>query len=209
ILRAVKNRFGSTNEIGVFEMSACGLMEVRNPSEIFLSEKPANVSGSVVTSVLEGTRPLLVEIQSLVTRSNFGYPQRKAQGFDFNRLALLVAVLEKRIGLALSSDDIFVNIVGGIKITDPAADLAVCSVVASAFKEKQIKPQTVVLGEVGLAGEVRSIAQPLLRLNEAQKLGFKHCLLPKSSFKNIKTENFDMEIIPVSSLKEALGILFI
>ena len=209
ILRAVKNRFGSTNEIGVFEMSACGLIVVRNPSEIFLSEKPANVSGSVVTSVLEGTRPLLVEIQSLVTRSNFGYPQRKAQGFDFNRLALLVAVLEKRIGLALSSDDIFVNIVGGIKITDPAADLAVCSVVASAFKEKQIKPQTVVLGEVGLAGEVRSIAQPLLRLNEAQKLGFKHCLLPKSSFKNIKTEKFDMEIIPVSSLKEALGILFI
>ena len=208
ILRAVKNRFGSTNEIGVFEMSASGLIEVKNPSEIFLSEKPVNVPGSVVTSVLEGTRPLLVEIQSLVTRSNFGYPQRKAQGFDFNRLALLVAVLEKRMGLVLSSDDIFINVAGGIKIEDPAADLSVCSVIASSFKEKQIKPQTVVLGEVGLAGEVRSISQALLRLNEAQKLGFKHCVLPKSSCKNLKLETSDIEIFPVSSLKEALGVLF-
>lgn len=208
ILRAVKNRFGSTNEIGVFEMSSAGLMEVKNPSEIFLSERPENVSGSVVTAVLEGTRPLLVEIQSLVTRSNFGYPQRKAQGFDFNRLALLVAVLEKRMGLALSSEDIFVNVAGGIKIGDPAADLAVCSVIASAFKEKQVKPQTVVLGEVGLSGEVRSISQALLRLNEAQKLGFKHCLMPKSSCKNMKLESCDIEILPVSSLKEAFGVLF-
>ncbi|MFA5005255.1 MAG: DNA repair protein RadA [Candidatus Omnitrophota bacterium] len=208
ILRAVKNRFGSTNEIGVFEMSSAGLMEVKNPSEIFLSERPENVSGSVVTAVLEGSRPLLVEIQSLVTRSNFGYPQRKAQGFDFNRLALLVAVLEKRMGLALSSEDIFVNVAGGIKIGDPAADLAVCSVIASAFKEKQVKPQTVVLGEVGLSGEVRSISQALLRLNEAQKLGFKHCLMPKSSCKNMKLESCDIEILPVSSLKEAFGVLF-
>ncbi|MDD5477597.1 MAG: DNA repair protein RadA [Candidatus Omnitrophica bacterium] len=207
ILRAVKNRFGSTNEIGVFEMGAQGLAEVRNPSEIFLSERPSDVSGTIVTSILEGTRPLLVEIQSLVSRSSFGYARRRAQGFDFNRLSLLVAVLEKRMGLALEAEDIFVNVAGGIKIEDPAADLAVCAVVASSFREQVVLPRAVVLGEVGLSGEIRSISQVLTRINEAQKLGFKHCVLPKNSIKNLKLKSSDMEIIPVSTLKEALDII--
>ena len=207
ILRAVKNRFGSTNEIGVFEMGAQGLSEVKNPSEIFLSERPSDVSGTIVTSILEGTRPLLVEIQSLVSRSNFGYARRRAQGFDFNRLSLLVAVLEKRMGLALEAEDIFINVAGGIKIEDPAADLAVCAVIASSFREQVVLPQTVVLGEVGLSGEIRSISQVLTRINEAQKLGFKHCVLPKNSIKNIKLKKSEMEIIPVSTLKEALDII--
>ncbi len=207
ILRATKNRFGSTNEIGVFEMGAQGLAEVKNPSEIFLSERPANVSGTIVTSILEGTRPLLVEIQSLVSRSSFGYARRRAQGFDFNRLSLLVAVLEKRMGLALEAEDIFVNVTGGIKIEDPAADLAVCAVIASSFREQLVMPKTVVLGEVGLSGEIRSISQVLTRINEAQKLGFKHCILPKNSIKNLKLKNSDMEIIGVSTLKEALDII--
>lgn len=207
ILRAVKNRFGSTNEIGVFEMGPEGLKEVENPSEIFLSERPDNVSGTIVTSVLEGTRPLLVEIQSLVSRSGFGYPRRRAQGFDFNRLSLLVAVLEKRMGLALEAEDIFVNIAGGIKIEDPAADLAVCAVIASSFREQVVMPKAVVLGEVGLSGEIRSISQVLTRINEAEKLGFKHCILPKNSCKNLKLSKANMEIIPVLTLKEALDII--
>ena len=207
ILRAVKNRFGSTNEIGVFEMGLPGLSEVKNPSEIFLSERPSNVSGTIVTSILEGTRPLLVEIQSLVSRSSFGYARRRAQGFDFNRLALLVAVLEKRMGLALEAEDIFVNVAGGIKIEDPAADLAVSAVIASSFREQVVMPKTVVLGEVGLSGEIRSISQVATRINEAQKLGFKHCVLPKNSIKNLRLKTMDMEIIPVSTLKEALDII--
>jgi len=208
ILRAVKNRFGSTNEIGVFEMGPAGLAEVKNPSEIFLSEKPSNVSGSIVTSIIEGTRPLLVEMQSLVSRASFGYARRRAQGFDFNRLSLLVAVLEKRMGLALEAEDIFVNVAGGIKVEDPAADLAVCAVVASAFREELIMPKTVVFGEVGLAGEIRSVSQTLTRLNEAEKLGFEHCILPKASFRNMNSKQGNIEIIPVSYLKEALGIIF-
>ncbi|MDD5281947.1 MAG: DNA repair protein RadA [Candidatus Omnitrophica bacterium] len=207
ILRAVKNRFGSTNEIGVFEMGPEGLKEVKNPSEIFLSERPNNVSGSIVTSILEGTRPLLVEIQSLVSRSSFGYARRRAQGFDFNRLSLLVAVLEKRLGLALEAEDIFINVAGGIKIEDPAADLAVCAVIASSFREQVVMPQAVVLGEVGLSGEIRSISQVLTRINEAEKLGFKHCILPKNSCKTLKFDKSDMEIIPVTTLKEALDIV--
>ncbi|MCX5709784.1 MAG: DNA repair protein RadA [Candidatus Omnitrophica bacterium] len=206
ILRAVKNRFGSTNEIGVFEMVTSGLQEVKNPSEIFLSERPKDVSGSVVVSILEGTRPLLVEIQALVSKSSFGYARRRAQGFDFNRLSLLIAVLEKRIGLHLEAEDVFVNVAGGIKIEDPTADLAVAAAIASAFREELILPETVVLGEVGLAGEIRSISQAVLRVNEAQKLGFKRCVLPRNNFKNLKTEK-DMELLPCSSLKEALDIL--
>ena len=209
ILRAVKNRFGSTNEIGVFEMGPQGLAEVKNPSEIFLSERPPDVSGTIVTSILEGTRPLLVEIQSLVSRSSFGYARRRAQGFDFNRLSLLVAVLEKRMGLALEAEDIFVNVAGGIKIEDPAADLAVCAVIASSFRDKVVLPKTVVLGEVGLSGEIRSVSQVLTRINEAQKLGFKHCVLPKNSIKNLKIKQSEMEIIPVATLKEALDIILV
>jgi DNA repair protein RadA/Sms len=208
ILRAVKNRFGSTNEIGVFQMAQEGLKEVKNPSEIFLSERPKDVSGSVVVSVLEGSRPLLVEIQALVSKSIFGYARRRAQGFDFNRLSLLVAVLEKRIGLHLEAEDIFVNVVGGVKVEDPAADLAVALAVASAFKEECILADTVVLGEVGLAGEIRSISQVVLRINEAEKLGFKHCLLPRNNYRNLEHKGSGgIELMPVSTLRETLDIL--
>ncbi len=206
ILRAVKNRFGSTNEIGVFEMGREGLKQVLNPSEIFLSERPENVSGSVVVSVLEGSRPLLVEIQSLVSRSSFGYARRRAEGFDFNRLSLLVAVLEKRIGLSLEAEDIFVNVAGGINIEDPAADLAVSLAVSSAFRDQPVLPDLVVLGEVGLAGEIRSISQAVLRINEAEKLGFKHCILPANSMKNLDYKSKKIELIPVGTLKQAIDI---
>lgn len=207
ILRAVKNRFGSTNEIGVFEMSSTGLKEVKNPSQIFLSERPKDVSGSVVASILEGSRPLLVEIQALVSKSSFGYARRRAQGFDYNRLTLLVAVLEKRMGLLLEAEDIFVNVAGGIKVEDPAADLAVAVAIASAFREQLVIADTVVLGEVGLAGEIRSISQVVLRINEVEKLGFKHCLLPRNNYKNLDYKKDTIELVPVSNLKEALDIV--
>jgi len=207
ILRAVKNRFGSTNEIGVFEMDSAGLREVKNASEIFLSERPQDVSGSVVVSILEGSRPLLVEIQALVSRSGFGFARRRAQGFDYNRLALLVAVLEKRIGLHLETEDIFINVAGGIKVEDPAADLAVVTAVASAFREQPVIPQAMVLGEVGLAGEIRSVAQVVPRINEAQRLGFKHCILPRNNYKNLGDfKKSNIELVAVSTLKEALDI---
>jgi len=206
ILRAVKNRFGSTNEIGVFEMTSGGLIEVKNPSEIFLSERPKDVSGSVVVSMIEGSRPLLIEIQALVSRAGFGYARRRAQGFDFNRLSLLVAVLEKRIGLSLETEDIFVNVAGGIKVEDPTADLGVCLAVASAFRDQLVIPETIVLGEVGLAGEIRSITQALLRINEAQKLGFKRCILPRNNLRGLDIEKGKIELIPVSSLKETLDL---
>jgi DNA repair protein RadA/Sms len=207
ILRAVKNRFGSTNEIGVFEMSSSGLKEVKNPSEIFLSERPKNVSGSVVASVLEGSRPLLVEIQALVSKSSFGYARRRTQGFDYNRMNLLVAVLEKRMGLHLEAEDIFVNVAGGMKIEDPAADLAVAVAITSGFGEQLVLADTVVLGEVGLAGEIRSISQIILRINEAEKLGFKHCILPKNNYNNLSYKKGAIELAPVSTLKEALDII--
>jgi len=207
ILRAVKNRFGSTNEIGVFEMGSSGLEEVKNPSQIFLSERPEDVSGSIVTSALEGSRPLLVEIQALVSKSSFGYACRRTQGFDYSRLSLLIAVLEKRIGLHMEAEDVFVNVAGGMKVEDPAADLAVAVAIASAFSEKLTTPETVVLGEVGLAGEIRSVAQAALRINEAERLGFKHCLLPKNNSRNLDYKKDGIEIIPVSTLKETLDII--
>ncbi|HOU36084.1 MAG TPA: DNA repair protein RadA [Candidatus Omnitrophota bacterium] len=207
ILRAVKNRFGSTNEIGVFEMASEGLKEVRNPSEIFLSERPKDVSGSVVVSTVEGGRALLVEVQSLVSRSNFGYATRRAHGFDFNRLTLLVAVLEKRMGLALESQDIFVNVAGGFKIEDPACDLGVTLAVASAFLDRTVRADTAVLGEVGLTGEIRSISQIAVRLNEAQKLGFKQCVVPANSVKGLKAAGIGITLIPVSTLKEAMDLI--
>ena len=205
ILRAVKNRFGSTNEIGVFEMGQEGLVQVQNPSEVFLSEKPHDESGSAVTAVLEGSRPLLVEIQSLVSRAAFGYPARRAQGFDSNRLGLLVAVLEKRLGLALQTDDIFVNVAGGLRVEDPAVDLSVALAVASALRERPLVSGMVVLGEVGLTGEIRSVTQPVLRIREAEKLGLTHCILPKNNCKNLNYTTKTIELIPVSTLKEAVG----
>lgn len=209
ILRATKNRFGSTNEIGVFEMSASGLMEVSNPSQIFLSERPKNSSGSVVVCIMEGTRPFLVEVQGLVARSAFGIIRQKAQGFDANRLALLVAVLEKRMGLNLQDQDIFLNVVGGVRVMDPAADLAVVMAVASAYLDKVIPFDTVVFGEVGLSAEIRSVSQVVLRINEAQRLGFKRCIFPKNNLSNMQgaVKNSKIEAIGVESLKEALESL--
>jgi DNA repair protein RadA/Sms len=206
ILRAVKNRFGSTNEIGVFEMTSSGLMEVNNPSQIFLSERPSDVSGSVVSSVLEGSRPILVEIQALVSKSSFGYARRRSQGFDYSRLSLLIAVLEKRIGLPLESEDVFVNVAGGIKVEDPACDLSVCVAITSAFWARIVVKDAVVIGEVGLAGEVRSISQVSLRIKEAENLGFKKVILPKNNYKNLEY-NGNLDLVPVSSLKETLDVI--
>lgn len=208
LVRAIKNRFGSTNELGVFEMTAQGLMEVLNPSQIFLSERAVNVSGSLVAPILEGTRPFLVEVQGLVCRSAFGMVRHRTQGFDSGRLALLVAVLEKRIGLRLEDQDVFLNVVGGVRLEDPAADLAVALAVASAFLDKPVGTDTVVLGEVGLAAEVRGVAHLLPRLNEAEKLGFKKCILPASELKlrrDIKPGV--MELVPVTTVREALDYL--
>ncbi|MFA6378818.1 MAG: DNA repair protein RadA [Candidatus Omnitrophota bacterium] len=207
VLRTTKNRFGSTNEIGVFEMTANGLKEVLNPSEIFLAERPADASGSVVVPILEGTRPFLVEIQGLVSRANFGMARQKAQGFDANRLALLAAVLEKKLGLSLQDKDIFLNVVGGVRVVDPAADLAVTVAVASALLDKKIPHDIVVLGEVGLSSEVRSVSHVAMRINEAQKLGFKRCILPKNNLKGKGIKKEKIELVAVESVREALDIL--
>lgn len=208
ILRATKNRFGSTNEIGVFEMAATGLVEVKNPSQIFLSERPHDASGSVVVPIIEGTRPFLVEVQGLISRSSFGMVRQKAQGFDANRLAMLVAVLEKRLGLNLSDKDIFLNVVGGVKLMDPAADLGVVSALASALLDKPVAFDTVILGEVGLSSEVRSVSQVVARVQEAEKLGFKKCILPKNNLKNTPDlKGKKIQFIGVETVKEALDTL--
>ena len=212
ILRGVKNRFGSTNETGVFEMRDEGLIEVKDPSGIFLQERTANVSGSVIGVTVEGNRPFLVEVQALTTTTPFGYPKRTASGIDFNRLALLIAVLMKRAGLNLSSQDVFVNIVGGFKIKEPAVDLAVCLAVASAFLDKTIPTQTVAIGEVGLAGDIRPTALMDRRVMEASKLGFTTILVPKMANGNLKVKNNGKsKLVPVSNLTEAitavLGVL--
>lgn len=206
LLRAVKNRFGSTNEIGVFQMGLRGLEEVQNPSEFFLSERPQDAPGSVITSVLEGTRPMLLEVQALVARSSFGYASRRSEGFDYNRLNLLVAVLEKRLGLHLENEDIFINIAGGVTVKDPSCDLAVALAIVSSFKEKIVKKDIVVIGEVGLASEIRSVIQVSLRLNEAQKLGFKQCIIPKNNLD--KKDSYDIELTGVRNIQEALEYVF-
>lgn len=206
LLRAVKNRFGSTNEIGVFQMGLRGLEEVQNPSEFFLSERPQDAPGSVITSVLEGTRPMLLEVQALVARSSFGYATRRSEGFDYNRLNLLVAVLEKRLGLHLENEDIFINIAGGVTVKDPSCDLAVALAIVSSFKEKIVKKDIVVIGEVGLASEIRSVIQVSLRLNEVQKLGFKQCIIPKNNLD--KKDSYDIELTGVKDIQEALEYVF-
>ena len=186
ILRAVKNRFGSTNEIGVFEMRQDGLAEVENPSEYMLSGKPENASGSVVACSMEGTRPILLEIQALVCRSNFGMPRRTAAGTDYNRVNLLMAVLEKRLGMALSNCDAYVNIAGGIRINEPAIDLGIVMAVISSFRNRPIDEKMIVFGEVGLSGEVRAVNMPEQRVAEARKLGFETCILPEVCLKMVK-----------------------
>lgn len=205
ILRAVKNRFGSTNEIGVFEMREEGLVEVKNPSEIFLAERPEAAAGSVVVPCLEGTRPLLVEVQALVGSSNLGMPRRMVSGFDYSRSSIIFAILEKRIGLNLANQDIFVNIAGGVKIEEPAMDLGVGLAIASSFKNRPVLEKMVVVGEVGLAGEVRAVSQIEKRIKESARLGFKLCLLPKN---NIVKGIDGMELKKIGKVEEALRIVF-
>lgn len=205
ILRAIKNRFGSTNEIGVFEMKGDGLDEVKNPSEMFLSGMPAGISGSVVVSSMEGTRPILVELQALVSYSNLNMPRRMATGVDSNRVSLLIAILEKRIGLHLQNEDIFINVAGGIKIDEPAVDLGVITAIASSFKNKPVNARTVIIGEVGLGGEVRGVTHLDKRLGEASKLGFTRCIVPK--VKGDILQNINIEVMEISFAAEALEFL--
>lgn len=186
ILRAVKNRFGSTNEIGVFEMRQAGLEEVENPSEYMLSGRPEQASGSVVACSMEGTRPILIEIQALVCHSNFGMPRRTAAGTDYNRVNLLMAVLEKRLGMALGSSDAYVNIAGGIKMNEPAIDLGIVMALVSSYRNRPVDEKTIVFGEVGLSGEVRAVNMPEQRVAEAKKLGFETCILPEVCLKMVK-----------------------
>jgi DNA repair protein RadA/Sms len=207
ILRAVKNRFGSTNEIGVFEMKEAGLKEVTNPSEIFLMERPLEVPGSAVVCSMEGTRPILVELQALVSRSFLAVPRRTTIGVDHNRVALLVAVLEKKMGAQLFNQDIFVNVAGGVHVDEPAVDLGIIAAVASSHKEKNIDPRTVFFGEVGLAGEIRGISQAEARVKEAGKLGFERCILPASNSSQL-THIKHPKLAGVSSLQECWKLLF-
>ncbi|HCY75345.1 MAG TPA: DNA repair protein RadA [Ignavibacteriales bacterium] len=206
ILRAQKNRFGSTNEIGVFEMREDGLREVTNPSELFLSEREKQTPGSVVTSSIEGSRPILLEVQALVTPSNFGYPQRVSNGFDQKRLSILLAVLEKRAGVRASVNNVFVNVAGGIRVIEPAVDLAVCVSIASSLIDKVVDNQTIIIGEVGLGGEIRSVGHIEKRIQEAQKLGFKTAIIPEGNFKSIKQSNA-INVIAVENVKDAIGKL--
>jgi DNA repair protein RadA/Sms len=207
ILRAVKNRFGSTNEIGVFEMKDKGLCEVANPSSVFLSERPCVVPGSVVTATIEGSRPILAEIQGLVTRSGLGTARRTVLGVDYNRVCLLVAVMEKKLGLQLMNQDVFVNVAGGIRVGEPAVDLGIVSAVASSFFDKPVKERTVVFGEIGLTGEVRGISQVEPRVHEAQKMGFERCFLPRDNLKNLKRPA-SMDLIGVQTVTEVADLLF-
>ncbi len=204
ILRAIKNRFGSTNEIGVFEMSEAGLIEVENPSAQLLSGRMANVSGGCITCIIEGTRPILAEVQALVTTTGFGNPRRTATGFDYNRLSLILAVLEKRIGLCFSNLDAYLNIVGGMKIDETAADLAVALSLVSGVMDKPIDEQTMVFGEVGLSGEIRSVSRANARVNEAARLGFTKCILPKACIKQITDCPASITLIGVSNLRQAI-----
>jgi len=207
ILRAVKNRFGSTNEIGVFEMKDKGLDEVANPSAVFLSERPAGAAGSVVTASMEGTRPILVELQALASATNFGTPRRTILGLDPNRVALLAAVMEKILGMHLMSYDIFMNVAGGVKVTEPAMDMAIVAAVASSFLDKAVSDGTVVLGEIGLTGEVRAIGQADTRIAESRKMGFSRCLLPKSNLKRLPDID-GIEIEGVKTVSEVVENLF-
>lgn len=203
ILRAVKNRFGSTNEIGVFEMRQDGLAEVDNPSEYMLSGRPENASGSVVACSMEGTRPILIEIQALVCQTNFGMPRRTAAGTDYNRVNLLMAVLEKRLGMALSNCDAYVNIAGGIRMNEPAIDLGIVMAVISSFRNRSIDEKLIVFGEVGLSGEVRAVSMPEQRVSEAKKLGFETCILPEVCMKMVK-DTEGIKLIGVRTINDVI-----
>ena len=203
ILRAVKNRFGSTNEIGMFEMRQEGMCEVTNPSDILITEREDNPSGSCIVASIEGTRPILVEIQALTAQTVFGMPKRTANGFDYNRMSVLIAVLEKRAGLSIGNHDVYLNIAGGMKLSEPAVDLGIVVTVASAYKNVPISQTTVIMGEVGLTGEVRRINLIEKRLKEAEKLGFKTCIIPENNKKGLKDE-YKLDIIGVKNIGEAL-----
>jgi DNA repair protein RadA/Sms len=207
ILRAVKNRFGSVNEIGVFEMAKDGLREVCNPSQLFLSERPEGTSGSVVVCTVEGTRPLLIEVQALASPSPFAVPRRVSTGFDVNRVALLIAILEKRVGLHLHGEDVYLNVAGGIRVTEPAVDLGVATAIASSFRDRLIDPHTVIMGEVGLGGEVRAIPHLEARLREAEKLGFHQAIIPEPQH-SLGVRVGKLHILPVTSVAAAFDNLF-
>jgi DNA repair protein RadA/Sms len=206
ILRTVKNRFGSTNEIGMFEMQTEGLVEISNPSSILISERDSKATGSVVVASMEGTRPILVELQALTSQSVFGLPRRTANGIDYNRLTLLVAVLEKRAGLLLGSQDVYLNVVGGLKINEPALDLGIVLSTCSSFKNKVIPQNTVAIGEVGLTGEVRAVNMIEKRIKEVEKLGFETCIIPENNRKLLK-ETFKINIVGVKDINEAIKLL--
>ena len=206
ILRATKNRFGSTNEIGVFEMNEAGLNEVENPSAMLLSGRIKNVSGGCITCVIEGSRPILSEVQGLVTSTGFGNPRRMSTGFDYNRLNLILAVLEKREGLYFSNLDTYVNIVGGLRLDEPAADLAVAMSLVSALRDIPLDDETIVFGEVGLSGEIRSVSRAQSRIIEAQRLGFKRCIVPKANLKGLQA-NLGIDIIGVKTLNQAISLI--
>ena len=206
VLRAHKNRFGSTNEIGVFEMKSSGLSEVLDPSALFLAERPVDASGSVVTASVSGTRPLLVELQALVAPTGYGTARRTTMGVDHNRVALLAAVLEKKEGVDLAGCDLFVNVAGGIELSEPSADLAILAALVSSVRDRPLDAKTMVFGEVGLAGEVRAVAQVEPRLVEAAKMGFKRAVLPAASVRNL--ESPPLALVPVSTIGEALQALF-
>jgi len=218
LLRAVKNRFGSTNEIGIFEMTGKGLKEVSDPSGIFLEDRPEGISGFAVVPTLEGTRPLLVEIQALVKASNFAVPKREARGIDYNRVSLITAVLERRVGLEFGRFDVYVNVAGGVKIVEPAVDLGVAIAVASNHRDIPVDPDCVVMGEVGLGGEIRAISHIESRLKESQRLGFRRAIIPSGNFgrdvspiqggSSGEAKGGPMQMVPVASLKEALDAVF-
>jgi DNA repair protein RadA/Sms len=207
IIRTVKNRFGAANELGVFEMTHEGLIPVDNPSKLFLAERPAGAAGSVVIGCVEGSRPILVELQALVSNTNYPSPRRMAAGVDPNRVSLLIAMLEKRLGLALSGNDVYVNVAGGLTIDEPAADLGIVAAIVSSYRNKALAADEVIFGEVGLAGEVRSTSQTPLRIREATSMGFKRCIVPANELLKLDAPA-DIDIVPVRSVQEALEVLF-
>ncbi len=205
LLRAVKNRFGSTNEIGVFEMLDSGLAEVENPSKMLLSGRPLNVSGTCVACVMEGTRPILAEVQALTAKTSYSAPRRMATGFDFNRLSILIAVMEKRLGIFMGGLDIYLNIVGGFRLDEPAADLPVAIALYSGIMDKPVDELLIAFGEIGLGGEIRSVSHAAQRIREAERMGFKKVIIPRQCFGSINPGDYDIEIIPAATLKQAFA----
>lgn len=207
LLRAVKNRFGSTNEIGVFEMIDKGLREVENPSQMLLSGRPHNVSGTCVACVMEGSRPILAEVQTLASKSSYAAPRRTATGFDFNRLNIIIAVLEKRLGIFMGSLDIYLNIVGGFRLDEPAGDLPAAMALFSGIMDKPVSEDVIAFGEIGLGGEIRSVSHITQRIREAERMGFRTCIVPKQSMSSVNQKDYNIDIIPVSTLKQAFSVI--